>query len=389
MDKVIIIRFNEIHLKGKNRAFFERLLLTNIRNKISKFNATVSMFSNRYVVEGYLEEDENKIFDTLSKVFGVYSLSKAVRTTGRVDDIAKVSEEFIKASAKTFRFTVNRADKRLPYTSITLAMELGGFILDKFDYLSVDLHNPDFIIYIDVRNESTAYVYSDSTLAVGGMPVGSSGKGLTLLSGGIDSPVSSYMMAKRGMQLTALHFWSYPYTSYEARDKVLELAEILSDYTGEMDVIVVPLTSIQEAIHEKCESNYMITLVRRAMMRIAEKIALERNLQCIINGENLGQVASQTIESINVTNDVITTLTVFRPLIGFDKIDIIRMSEKIGTYDVSIKPFEDCCTVFLPDSPVTKPTITRAKNNEKRIENYEELICEAIKSAEVFHIKAK
>ncbi len=388
MDKVIIIRYSEIHLKGKNRAFFEQLLLSNIKNKIRKFNASAVISNSRYVVYDYPEELENDVLETLKRIFGIYSISKAFRCDGEVSSIVEASKPFVKKSG-SFRFNVNRADKRLPYTSVSLAQQLGGMVLDINPALKVDLHNPDFIIYVDVRDASTAYVYSDKILGAGGMPVGSSGKGLTLLSGGIDSPVSSYMMAKRGMKLTALHFWSYPYTSYEARQKVLDIAEVLSGYTGDIDVIVVPLTKIQEAIHSNAESNYMITLVRRAMLRIAERIALQRGLQCIINGEDLGQVASQTIESINVTNDVVKKLPVLRPLIGFDKIDIISLSEKIGTYDISVKPYEDCCTVFFPDSPVTKPTIKRAELNESKIEGYDELIDDAISNQEVFHIKSK
>ena len=270
-----------------------------------------------------------------------------------------------------------------------LSAEIGGRLLEYNSDLEVDLHAPKSVVYIDVRDGNTAYVYSESVSGAGGMPIGSAGRGLTLLSGGIDSPVSTYMMAKRGLKLTALHFWSYPYTSLEARQKVLDLAKVLSDFTGKTEVIVVPFTKVQEAIHAHAESNYMITLVRRAMMRIAEKIAEAKGCQCIINGEDLGQVASQTMESIIVTNSVVKHSPVFRPLIGFDKIDIIDMAKKIGTYEISIQPFEDCCTVFLPDSPVTKPTIRRAEANEAKIVNYEDLIEEAVNNAEIFVIPEK
>ena len=218
------------------------------------------------------------------------------------------------------------------------------------------------------------------------MPVGSAGKGLSLLSGGIDSPVSTYMMAKRGLRLTELHFWSYPYTSLEAKEKVIELAHILHKYTGDTELIVIPFTKVQEAIHKFAEPNYMITLVRRAMMRIAEKIAKKTGCGCIINGEDLGQVASQTLESITVTNSVIKDLPVFRPLIGFDKSEIIEISKRIGTYDTSIKPFEDCCTVFLPESPATKPTIRRSESSESRITDYDALIDEAVDNAEIIPV---
>ena len=383
MDNVLVLRYSEIHLKGKNRAFFENLLKKNILEKLEGLECRAEFTYGRYVICDYAPEIERVIAERLKKVFGLFSLSRAKRVISSADEIFEASKEVAPKSG-SFRVTVNRADKTLPYTSVWLAREIGGRLLGYNHTLEVDLHNPDSIIYIDVRDRQTAYVYSGYEYCAGGMPVGSAGRGLTLLSGGIDSPVSTYMMAKRGLKLVALHFWSYPYTSIEARDKVVDLARILSDYTGKMQVLVVPFTKIQEAIHKFAESNYMITLVRRAMMRIAEKVADKYHCQCIINGEDLGQVASQTMESITVTNSVIEKLPVFRPLIGFDKIDIIELSKKIGTYDVSIKPFEDCCTVFLPDSPVTKPTIRRAEFNESKIEGYDELIDEAVNNLEVF-----
>lgn len=384
MDKVIILRYSEIHLKGKNRMFFENILRRNILEKLEKFELKTQFSYGRYVISEYDPEQENRIVSALKTVFGLFSLSIATKTTADPADIAEAAVKLCSETKGTFRVTVNRADKTLPYTSVELAKKTGGAILNEYPDLTVDLHDPDFTVYIDVREKNTSFVYSQSIPCAGGMPIGSAGKGLTLLSGGIDSPVSTYMMAKRGLKLTALHFWSYPYTSLEARDKVLELAKLLSVYTGTTEVIVVPFTKIQEAIHKHAESNYMITLVRRSMMRIAEKIAEKKGCGCIINGEDLGQVASQTLESITVTNSVIRKLPVFRPLIGYDKIDIIDIAQKIGTYETSIKPFEDCCTVFLPDSPVTKPTLRRCELNESKIVNYDELIDEAVDNAEVF-----
>lgn len=386
MDNVIILRYSEIHLKGKNRMFFENILRRNILEKLKNFKLETQFSYGRYVISDYDKECESAIVNALKTVFGLFSLSIATRTTAGPNDIAKAATELCVGASGTFRVTVNRADKTLPYTSVELARRVGEAILDKYPQLSVDLHDPDFTVFVDARERNTAFVYSRSIPCAGGMPVGSAGKGLTLLSGGIDSPVSTYMMAKRGLKLTALHFWSYPYTSLEARDKVLELAKLLSVYTGKMDVIVIPFTKVQEAIHKYAESNYMITLVRRSMMRIAEKIAEKIGCGCIINGEDLGQVASQTLESITVTNSVIRRLPVFRPLIGYDKIDIIDIAQKIGTYETSIKPFEDCCTVFLPDSPVTKPTLRRCELNESKIENYGELIEEAVNGAETFTV---
>ena len=383
MDNVIVIRYSEIHLKGKNRAFFENLLKRNITAKLADLTCREEFFYGRYIISDYAVENEDRIVNELRKVFGIFSLSRAKRTTANIDDIAAAAKSICPLSG-TFRVTVNRADKTLPYTSVQLASEIGGRLLEYNDNLDVDLHDPASVVYVDARDRNTAYVYADSIPGAGGMPVGSAGRGLTLLSGGIDSPVATYMMAKRGLKLTALHFWSYPYTGLEARQKVLELAELLSGYTGRMEVLVVPFTKIQEAIHKYAESNYMITLVRRAMMRIAERVALSRHCGCLINGENLGQVASQTMESITVTNDVIEKLPVFRPLIGYDKIDIISYAQKIGTFETSIKPFEDCCTVFLPESPVTKPTLRRCEMNENKIENYDDLIDEAVDNLEVF-----
>ncbi len=385
MDKVIILRYSEIHLKGKNRAFFENILKRNITEKLRGTECKTEFGYGRYVVGGYAESSERAICKKLSEIFGLHSLSTALRTSAGIDDIAEAATKISEKKGR-FRVTVNRADKTLPYTSVMLAAEIGGRLLDAYPELEVDLHTPDFVIYVDVRSSETAYIYSSSIPCAGGMPVGTAGKGLCLLSGGIDSPVAAYMMAKRGLELTEIHFWSYPYTSLEAKEKVIELAHILRKYTGKTRLIVIPFTEIQEAIHKYAEPNYMITLVRRAMMRIAEKTAEKYGLGCIINGEDLGQVASQTLESITVTNSVIRNIPVFRPLIGFDKEEIIAAAKKIGTYETSIKPFEDCCTVFLPESPATKPTIRRSEASEKKIENYDELIRKAVENAEIIPI---
>ncbi len=385
MDRVIVLRYSEIHLKGKNRMFFENILKKNILEKLKGCECRTEFRYGRYIVSDYAEDDENELIERLRTVFGLYSLSPGLRTSADIDDIASAALA-IAPSSGTFRVTVNRADKTLPYTSVMLASETGGRLLDARPGLSVDLHSPESTIYVDVRDRTTAYIYGESILCAGGMPVGSAGKGLSLLSGGIDSPVSTYMMAKRGLRLTELHFWSYPYTSLEAKEKVIELAHILHKYTGDTELIVIPFTKVQEAIHKFAEPNYMITLVRRAMMRIAEKIAKKTGCGCIINGEDLGQVASQTLESITVTNSVIKDLPVFRPLIGFDKSEIIEISKRIGTYDTSIKPFEDCCTVFLPESPATKPTIRRSESSESRITDYDALIDEAVDNAEIIPV---
>lgn len=385
MDRVILIRYGEIHLKGKNKRFFENKLIGNIKQKLLGLEYEFSYKRSRYVIYNYRPETENDIVDRLKKVFGIHSLSIARQCESTTKAIADV----VLAASKThgkFRVTVNRADKTFPMNSIELAKYLGGKILDKHPELTVDLFNPEFVINVDIREDGGTFVYTDKILCANGMPVGCSGKGLLMLSGGIDSPVAGFTMAKRGLKLDAIHFHSYPYTSELAKQKVIDLARIMTEYTGPINLICIPFTKIQEEIHKNCDTSYMITLVRRFMMRIAEKVALMRDCGCIVNGESLGQVASQTLESINVTNSTIKILPVFRPLIGMDKDEIIDISKKIGTFNTSILPYEDCCTVFLPDAPVTHPTIKRAEREEARIPDADLLIADAIDNLEIIEI---
>lgn len=328
---------------------------------------------------------ENTIIDLLKQVFGIYSISIAICTKSDLKSITECANKLCKDSGK-FRVTVNRADKTFPITSLECARHVGGYLLSKHKGISVDLFKPDFVVNIDIREDGDTFVYTDKIPCAKGMPVGSAGKGMLMLSGGIDSPVAGYTMAKRGLKLDAIHFHSYPYTSELAKEKVIDLAKIISAYTGEINLICIPFTKIQEEIHRSCDTSYMITLVRRFMMRIAERVAIMRECGCIVNGESLGQVASQTLESINVTNSMIKTLPVFRPLIGMDKEEIIEISQRIGAFETSILPYEDCCTVFLPDSPVTHPTIKRAEREESRIENIEQLIDDAVNNLEIIKI---
>lgn len=353
MKKAIIIRYSEIHLKGNNRGFFENALLTNIKKSLSGINYELLKQQGRYLIVNFDENDESLIIEKLKKVFGIHSLSAALETSSTVEEIFQC----VKALAGregTFRINTNRADKAFPMKSMELSAEMGGMLLESNPQLKVNLHNPDWSVNIDVRENGKTLVYSDSIKAVNGMPVGTSGKGLLLLSGGIDSPVAGYMMAKRGMTLRGLHFHSYPYTGLRAKEKVMDLAKKLTEYTGEFSVETVSVTEIQTTIHEKCPEDLMITLLRRFMMRIANKVAQREGCGAIVTGESLGQVASQTLESINVTNAV-AQKPVFRPLIGFDKDEIIETARKIGTFETSILPYEDCCTVFLPKNPATKP----------------------------------
>jgi thiamine biosynthesis protein ThiI len=385
LDKVIIIRYGEIHLKGKNKRFFENKLVENIKNKLEGIDYVFTCKHSRYIVSDYRPEMEKELIARLKTVFGVHSISIAYLAESNIEDIAQKAILTCKNSGK-FRVTVNRADKTFPFSSIDTARILGGKLLGAFPSLIVDLHEPDFVVNVDIREDGGAFVYTDKIVCAKGMPVGSAGKGMLMLSGGIDSPVAGYMMAKRGLKLDAIHFHSYPYTSELAKQKVIDLAKILTNYVGEINLICIPFTKIQEEIHRCCDTSYMITLVRRFMMRIAEKVALLRECKCIVNGESLGQVASQTLESINVTNCTIENLPVFRPLIGMDKEEIIEISQKIGAFETSILPYEDCCTVFLPDAPVTHPTIKRAEREEARLEGVEELISEAINNLEIIEI---
>lgn len=382
-ENVIIIRYSELYLKGRNRGFFEKLLIENIRKSLSDVECKIRFNRSRYEVFEYLDEAE--VVERLKKVFGIHSISIAKKCEANIDEICSVVKDY--RISGTFKVETNRADKTFPLNSIEVSAKAGGAILSVNKNLKVDVHNPQTTINIDIREDGCAYIFKDKILCSGGMPVGSAGKGLLLLSGGLDSPVAAYMMAKRGLSLTAIHFHSYPYTSESAKQKVIDLARILVDYTGPINLICIPFTKIQEEIHKKCTSNYMITIVRRFMMRIAERVAHIYDCGCLVNGESLGQVASQTLQSITVTNDIVKTVPIFRPCIGMDKQEIIEIALKIKTYETSILPYEDCCTVFLPDSPVTKPTIKRAEYEENKMGDFEQLIKEAIDNREVIRIK--
>lgn len=384
MEKAIILRYAEIHLKGNNRNFFENLLIENVKNALSKFTFDFKKTYGRYVISNYDESQEESIIDKLTKVFGLHSISPAFVVDNDLDKITEAALQ-LEVTKGTFKVECNRADKTFPMKSFEVAAEIGGRMLAKYHKdLIVDIHNPQQIVHIDMRENRKSFVFLKNIPAAGGLPVGCSGKGLLLLSGGIDSPVAGYMMAKRGMKISSIHFHSYPFTSDQAREKVMTLAKELTDYTGKMDVYVVPFTDIQIKIHEECPEEFMITIMRRFMMRISQKIAQKIGAGALITGESLGQVASQTLESINTTNSV-ATMPVFRPLIGFDKMDIIDISHKIGTYQTSILPYEDCCTVFLPKHPVTKPKLHIIERAEQKL-NIDELIEQAIENIEIVRV---
>lgn len=388
MERNILIRYNEIHLKGRNRHFFEDLLYKNIENAVFGINHELKKVSGRYILSAYNEKDEKKIINKISAVAGVYSLSPAYVLDTSFDAISKLSISLMQGKKGSFKVETNRADKTFMSSSMEISAEIGGNILESNSSLIVDIHNPDHVLYIDIRENKRTYIYTDCVYGVGGMPVGSSGEGLVLLSGGIDSPVACYLMNKRGVKLTAVHFHSFPYTSNLAREKVESLARILTRFNGDFKIHMVNVAHIQEQIRDNCHASYLITLLRRFMYRISENIAKQENIPMIVTGESLGQVASQTIESMTVIEDVIKSTPIIRPLVAFDKIETIDIARKIETFETSIKPFEDCCTVFLPKDPITKPRLENVLKEESRLD-VDGLIKEAMDNIEVVVISNK
>ncbi len=384
MKKVLIIRYSEIWLKGKNRGFFERAFESNLARAIKDFTCTLVKQSGRYLVCDFEDFETDEIIDKLKKVFGAHTISLAYETASDMDSIFEAAKLICREKG-TFKVESHRGDKKYPLTSVEISRMLGGMILSEFFNLKVDVHTPDFTVRVDIREQGKALVFGDYIEAANGMPVGTAGKGLLLLSGGIDSPVAGYMMAKRGMKIDCLHFHSYPYTNMQAKEKVVDLAKILSEYTCGTHLYSISVTHIQEAIHEKCKPQLMITLLRRFMYRIAERHALRMGAQCLITGESLGQVASQTIEGMTSSNSVVERLPVLRPLVGFDKNEIIDKSVKMGAYETSILPFEDCCTVFLPDFPAIRPKMEDILREEGKLD-VEGLIEEAFTTIEKIKI---
>ena len=385
MNKVIIVRVCEIFLKGKNRFYFVNLLEENIKKALNGIKYDLVKLQMRYLVENFDEDKYDLIMSKLLKVCGIHTMSVAYCVESDVDKIAEAAIAECEDMKGSFKVETNRADKSFPLHSVELSAEIGGRILEKYGKdLYVDVKKPKNILKIDIRENGQSLVYKDVIKGVGGMPVGSSGKGFLMLSGGIDSPVAGYMMAKRGMKLAAVHFHSYPYTGEAAKEKVITLGKMISEYSAGMTLYVVKFTEIQEEIHKKCSEEFMITMMRRFMMRITERLANYHGGQAIITGESLGQVASQTTESITSSNSVVT-MPVFRPLIAFDKLETIEIANKIGTYETSILPYEDCCTVFLPKFPAIKPRMDRVLKEESRLD-VEELIKRAMQNVEVIEL---
>ena len=381
MQSAVIIRYCEIHLKGKNRSYFEKLLKENIKNAVKDIQCDFVAMHSRYLLENFKDEDLPLIEEKLKKTAGIHSYSIACVVESNIENIYGAVSLLLKDKSGTFKIITNRADKTFSPDSMQTSVLLGGRALEEYgDNLRVDVKDPQISVFVDIREDGKTFVYTQTIHCMSGMPVGSAGKGLLLISGGIDSPVAGYMMCKRGMRLDCLHFHSFPYTGEAAKEKVKTLAAKLAEYNGGINLYVVAFTHIQEEIHKHCPEEYMITIMRRFMMRIAERLANDKGAQAIITGESLGQVASQTIESITSSNSVVT-MPVLRPLIAFDKIDIIDIARKIDTYETSILPYEDCCTVFLPKFPAIKPNLEKVKKAEAKLD-VQSLTEEALKSIE-------
>ena len=367
MKKVLLLKFGELFLKGKNRNEFKKLLKHNIMKKLSGLSFRLGEEQGRLFVCDFDENQTDEFVERLQSVFGLIALASATEIDTGLEEIKSFVSKIDFSDTKTFKVDVKRADKSFSVLSNDLEKLLGGIVLDNNPNLKVDLYTPERVLNVEIRTNQKTYIYDKLLPCAGGLPLGSAGKGLLLLSGGIDSPVAGYLVSKRGLEIEAVHFHSYPYTSVQAKEKVIELAKLISRYCGKIKLHIVSFTQIQEQIHKNCDADYMITIMRRIMMRIAERLCTKNGLGAIVTGESLGQVASQTMQSMNVTNSVVN-IPVFRPVLCFDKEEIMNVARKIKTYDTSILPYEDCCTVFLPKNPVIKPTIKRAEFLEKKLD---------------------
>ena len=381
MKEILLCKYGEIILKGANKRYFEDILCKELRHRAKKFgDFEISRAQSTIYVEPKDDfADMDGMFDAAMKVFGIAAIGRAAVCEKDIEDIKRVAREYIPQfleGKKTFKVEGKRSDKRFPLNSMEISELIGAEILEEtHGKIRVDVHKPEITVKVEIR-ERAAYVHAGQYKAAGGLPVGTGGHGLLLLSGGIDSPVAGYMMARRGLRIEAIHFESFPYTSEMARDKVIRLARTVAAYTGDIYVHVVSLTHIQEELVKHCEEDYFTLLLRRYMMTIASRIAGDHDSKCLITGESLGQVASQTMEAIAVTEDA-ASIPVLRPCIGLDKNDIVEISRKIGTFDISIEPYEDCCTVFTPKHPRTKPQLAKVKVEEEKLD-FEALVQEAI-----------
>lgn len=392
MYKAFLIKYGEIGVKGKNRYLFEDALVRQIRYALKEVDGefNVTKENGRIYATAVSDFDYDEAVAALKRVFGIIGICPVVQIEDNgFDDLAKHVVEYFDATYPdkniTFKVNARRARKNYPMDSMEINMELGGRLLAAFPELKVDVHKPEVLLQVEIRNKIN--IYSVEIPGPGGMPIGTAGKAMLLLSGGIDSPVAGYMIAKRGVQIEATYFHAPPYTSDRAKQKVVDLAKLVSRYSGPMVLNVVNFTDIQLAIYEKCPHDELTIIMRRYMMRIAEELGKKSGCLGLITGESIGQVASQTMQSLYCTNEV-CEMPVFRPVIGFDKQEIIDLSEKIGTYETSIQPFEDCCTIFVAKHPVTKPNLNIIKNDEKHLDDcIEEMLKTAIDTVERIEIK--
>ncbi|MBS7020840.1 MAG: tRNA 4-thiouridine(8) synthase ThiI [Firmicutes bacterium] len=376
MEKVILIKYGELTTKKGNRNLFINVLTKNIEQILKPYDIKITKNRVRMFIE-VLDGKFDEVVEALRKIFGLHGIVICHKVnTNDIEEMKQIAFDLLKEeSFQTFKVVTDRADKRYPIKSMEVSRQIGGYLLKYLENKSVDVHNPELVLNIEIRDGGT-YFYTREIEGIGGYPVGIQGKGLLMLSGGIDSPVAGYLALKRGIQVECIYFDSPPHTSVEAKNKVLTLASLLNAYSGNIKVHIIPFTKLQEAIYKNCDPNYMITIMRRMMYRISEKVAKRKNCKVIINGESIGQVASQTLTSISVINAV-TNMPVIRPVACMDKLEIIRLSEKIGTYETSILPFEDCCTIFLPKHPVIHPVMEKVIEMENTFD-YQTLITDCI-----------
>lgn len=389
LKRVILCKYGEVALKGANRPQFEQIMMTDLRHKAKRVGNFEIYAAQSTVYVEPLDEmaDIDEMLEEAKHTFGFSGLTIAAVAEKNIDDIKRVAQIYLPQFLRgdiSFRAEAKRADKRFPMKSPEIAGEVGAALLEVMPNLRVDLKNPDVTVSVEIR-ERGAYIHADQIRGAGGLPLGSNGRGMLLLSGGIDSPVAGFMIMKRGVTVDAIHFESFPYTSEEAREKVLELATILTEYCGSMRVHVISVTHIQEELRDKCDNDYFTILLRRFMMKLAERTATANGAMALITGESLGQVASQTMQAIAVT-DMMSSIPVLRPCIGMDKEDIIDISRKIGAYETSILPFEDCCTVFTPPHPRTRPEIGRVLEQESKVD-FDALCEEAWESRRLFVVR--
>ena len=388
MKEVILIKLGEIVLKGLNRKNFEDRLVKNIKHRLHPIGAFKVKNSQSIVtvMPVFDDIDMDEAAECISKIFGIAAFSRACVCDKDIDKIKETAGKYLEehfSRIKSFKVEAKRSDKKFPLTSPQISSEVGGYLAELFPEVAVDVHNPDAVVTVEIRDEA-AYIHSEIHKGAGGIPVGTGGRAAILISGGIDSPVAAYMMAKRGIELTAVHFASPPYTSRRAEEKVEELLKRVSKYSGRMTMYTVPFTKLQEEIRDKCHEEYFTIIMRRFMMIIAQRLARKNECQALITGESLGQVASQTIGAIACTDNV-CTMPVFRPLIGMDKEEIIEISRRIDTFDISIQPYEDCCTVFTPKHPRTRPVLENVLTEQNKID-FEPLINEAIENVKITEI---